>query len=126
MPADTVLYVNAPSLPEGLLPGVSGVSLLVQGAAPGESAAADSLAAAVAQGATEAWVKRGEVDGAQMIQAAWDALVSHLSSRGAELRIPTIALRLQASPGRAEQLQVWEDAAWAGLRSPATRSMGVL
>lgn len=126
MPADTVLYVNAPSLPEGLLSGVSGVSLLVQGAETGESTAADSLAAAVAQGATDAWVKRGEVDGAQMIQAAWDALVSHLASRGAELRVPTIALRLQASPGRAEQLQVWEDAAWAGLRSPATRSMGVL
>ncbi|MGN0875410.1 MAG: hypothetical protein ACI4OZ_09515 [Akkermansia sp.] len=126
MPADTVFYLNAPSLPEGLLSGVSGVSLLVQGAEPGESAAADSLAAAVALGATDAWVKKGEVDGAQMIQAAWDALVSHLSSRGAELRVPTIALRLQAAPGQGDGLKMWEDSFLACCRSPETKSMGLL
>lgn len=126
VPADTVFYLNAPSLPEGMLPGVSGVSLLVQDAAPGESEAADSLAAVVAQGVTDAWVKKGEVDGAQMMRSAWEALVSHVASRGAELNLPTIALRLQAAPGQGDGLKMWEDSFLACCRSPETKSMGLL
>ena len=126
VPADTVFYLNAPSLPEGMLPGVSGVSLLVQDAAPGESEAADSLAAVVAQGVTDVWVKKGEVDGAQMMRSAWEALVSHVASRGAELHLPTIALRLQAAPGQGDGLKMWEDSFLACCRSPETKSMGLL
>lgn len=126
VPTDIVFCLNAPSLPEGMLPGVSGVSLLVQDTSPGESEAADSLAAVVAQGVTDAWVKRGEVDGAQMMRSAREALVSHVASRGAELHLPTIALRLQAAPGQGDGLKMWEASFLACCRSLETKSMGML
>lgn len=126
LPADTLFYVNTSSLPGGGVPGVAGVSLLVQRAVLGSEETADSLASAMAQGVTEAWVRSGEVDGEQMAKAAWESVVSSMSSRCAGLRLPTVALRLKAAPGLGDGLKMWENSFLACCRSLETKSMGLL
>lgn len=126
LPADTLFYVNTSSLPGGGVPGVAGVSLLVQRAVLGSEEAADSLASAMAKGVTEAWVRSGEVDGEQMAKAAWESVVSSMSSRCVGLRLPTVALRLKSAPGQGDGLKMWEDSFLACCRSLETKSMGLL